>query len=96
MVNCPGYDEQQSLREGGGVEAQTHACTHTQIPHTHMHTPPPPPPATYMHTYTHANELFLAVVYGITKSHTMIISPPPSLSKTMSYYVAVASLQLAI
>lgn len=93
MVNCPGYDEQQSLREGGGVEAQTHACTHTQITHTCK---PPPPPATYMHTYTHANELFLAVVYEITKSHTMIIPPPTSLSKTVSYYVAVASLQLAI
>lgn len=28
MVNCPGYDEQQSLREGGGAGT----------PNTHSHT----------------------------------------------------------
>ena len=34
MVNCPGYDEQQSLGEGGGVGTPpTHTHTHT---HTHV------------------------------------------------------------
>ena len=34
MVNCPGYDEQQSLGEGGGV-GTPNIYTHT---HTHIHT----------------------------------------------------------
>ena len=35
MVNCPGYDEQQSLGEGGGVGTPpTHTHTHT---HTHTY-----------------------------------------------------------
>ena len=33
MVNCPGYDEQQSLGEGGGVGTPQHTHTHT---HTHV------------------------------------------------------------
>lgn len=28
MVNCPGYDEQQSLGEGGGVGTPRHTHTH--------------------------------------------------------------------
>ena len=34
MVNCPGYDEQQSLGEGGGVGTPQHTHTHT---HTHTY-----------------------------------------------------------